>query len=47
MEGMGTIFWGVIPFGDFSCGRDEMVVEHFFFFFFFYIEISVFVMAGR
>jgi hypothetical protein len=42
MEGMGIIFWGVIPFGDFSCGRDEMVVEHFF-----SIEISVFVMAGR
>jgi hypothetical protein len=37
-----VIFWGVILFGDFGCGRNEMVVEHFF-----SIEIFVFVMAGR
>jgi hypothetical protein len=37
-----VVFWGVILFGDFGCGREEMVVEHFF-----SIEISVLVMAGR
>jgi hypothetical protein len=25
-----VVFWGVILFGDFGCGRNEMVVEHFF-----------------
>jgi hypothetical protein len=27
-----VVFWGIILFGDFGCGREEMAVEHFFFY---------------